>query len=185
MKESDTIETLQKRKSKWDKIVNSLKFVLGAYAFIVLTYLAVQGIVAQQQLATVLHKVEETTDQVRDSQLANQKTGTENHEKTRAYIKCLVTEVLTVPLKDRTTVDLDTCTNTVDKKPETDAKPDTSSVPSPQNPGDQPVSILPAPAQQSDTPKPSEPVAAAPPDPEPTGLRAIPLVDGVLKLLGL
>lgn len=173
-------EDLEKKFSRWSKTVNGLKIALGFYAFLVLTFLAVQGIIAQQQMAAVLKKVEDTTQQVRASQLANQKTGTENHEKTRAYIKCLVTEVLTVPLAERKDIDLDSCTKRVDEQAETDAKTDTSST-------NQPSSVVPSPTTVN--PKPTEPVATAPPDPEPTDDRSelgkLPLVGGLLNALGL
>lgn len=196
MKEPDTIETLQRRKFRWDKIVNGLKITLGFYAFFVLTYLAVQGVAAQQQMANVLDEVERTTNAVRESQLANQKTGTENHAKTRAYIKCLVTEVLTVPLKERTTVDLDTCTNTADKSPETDAVSNSEpTIDPPQVQMNIQPTILPTPTPMSDTPKVNEPVAVAPPDPPVTpsisaaedrsALGKLPLIGGLLNALGL
>lgn len=181
MKESDTMATLEKRLSKWEKIVNGLKLALGLYAFLVLTYLAIQGVVAQQQMATVLKKVEDTTQAVRDSQIANQKTGTDNHEKTRAYIKCLVSEVLTVPLSERNNIDLDSCTRKIDE--EQKAQSNTSQA-TPQSVISPQPNVVPTPTQPT-TPKPSEPAAAAPPDPEPQGLREIPLVDGLLSLLGL
>lgn len=180
MKDSDTIETLEKRKSKWDRIVNGLKTALGLYAFLVLTYLAVQGIAAQQQLATVLQKVNETTDQVRQSQLEGQKTGTENHEKTRQYIECLFTAVLTVPLAECTNIDFDTCTKEVDgQSKNTDMQQGSTS---------QPNSVLPT--QPATTPKPSEPVAAAPPDPDPSpddrsALGKLPIIGGLFDAIGL
>ena len=172
--------TLEKRLSKWEKIVNGLKITLGAYAFLVLTFLAVQGIVAQQQLASVLDEVEATTQAVRDSQVANQKTGTQNHEKTRAYIRCLFTEVLTVPLAQRTDVDFDTCTRDTSEKIETTPSANNSST-------TQPSSVIPSPSAVN--PKPTEPVATAPPDPEPvddrSALGRLPLVGGLLDAIGL
>ena len=183
MGDSDTLATLEKRKSRWDKVVGGLKFALGIYAVSVLTFLAVQGIVAQQQMATVLKQVEDTTAQVRESQLANQTTGTENHEKTRAYIKCLFTEVLTVPLAERTEVDFDTCTRQVDTESKnTDTQPGSNNA--------QPQAT-PTPNQSTGT-RPSEPVATAPPDPEEeeateelTTLQKLPVVGGLFQLLGL
>jgi hypothetical protein len=182
---NDSMATLEKRLSKWEKIVNGLKITLGFYAFLVLTFLAIQGIVAQQQMAAVLEKVEDTTQAVRDSQIANQKTGTDNHEKTRAYIKCLVSEVLTVPLSERNNIDLDSCTRKIDEEQKAQSNtsqttPKSMVIPQP--------NVAPTPIQPT-TPKPSEPAAAAPPDPEPvedrSALGKLPLVGGLLDAIGL
>lgn len=170
--EPPDIETLEKRKTKWDRIVTGLKFSLGAYAFIVLTYLAVQGILVQQQVAEVIQ-------QVRDSQLANQTTGTANHEKTRQYVRCIANALL-VPVTEREEINFDNCTETVDSESDnTDTQPGSNN---------QQSVILP-PTQSSEN-KPSEPVATAPPDPEEPQdntfqVRDIPLVGGLLDLIGL
>ena len=108
-------QELSKRIDNADRVI---KFA-GVGAAIVMFVMLVVVIF---QLINLNGQIQATLQQVRDSQLANQKTGTENHARTQAYIKCIA-QVLQKPLAERTQLDIDSCTTNADKTTESVSEP--------------------------------------------------------------
>lgn len=134
--------------------------------FLTLGFLVVQGFSLQRQL---------------DAQLKSQvESAAKNHQRTQRYVRCIA-NVLMKPLKERTEADFDACGlgGTTNTKVETQ-----QSTPPQAKVSQQPPAVQQIPETPTPQPVP-EPETVEPEPQQPQGLRSIPLVDGLLKTIGL
>lgn len=138
--------------------------------FLTLGFLVVQGFSLQRQL---------------DAQLKSQvETASKNHQRTQQYVRCIA-NVLMKPLRDRTEADFDACglsgtTNTGSDTQQQVVIPQQTETQQQAPPAQIPETSTPQPVPEPEVVEP-EPT----PEEKSQGLRTIPLVDGLLKTIGL
>jgi len=171
---SDELQRLQEKESRAKRYFEYSKLAFLMYFFAVTIFFIFQFIQLNGQIAATLQ-------QVRDSQIANQASGKDNHARTQAYIRC-IGEALLVPLAQRDQIDFDSCTVTADDNSNGTNKP--AAAP-------QTTQAVTNPVPVTSEPTTAAPTTSAPPDPErPRKLIDISLeplirLDSVIDRLGL
>lgn len=168
---SEELENLKARESRANRLFEYSKFVFLMYFFGITIYFIFQFIGLND-------KLQATLKQVRESQIANQESGKENHAKTQAYIRC-IGEAILVPVAQRDSIDFDACTVTADDNDNGTNKPTTPTTPA-----------SPVTPQSNTQSTPNIPTTSEPPDPEQKKLlnlniESLPIVNNLFNGLGL